>query len=221
MSDEQQQSSVLSAVADAEVNGVPDTQPEQLTPAALLQMQADAEAAAAAAATSEDPADTTEDAPAEDAPAKKTKPKKTGPIVPVVSSEEEFPSLGGPAKTAPVSWDKSGSSTPVPEPATSWKPKIAVAARPQQTRLELTREQKRPVSELRKPLAEVIKDVQKRTGTKIDVATREGTSIFIIVGNEQGRDQAFKEINRELGVRVSRLKLRGEGEGDGGMWLTG
>lgn len=181
------------------VNGNPveASSPEQLTPAERFQQRAEAEAEAAPEVTEAE--DTPEKAP------KKVKAPKKEAVSLDIGNAELFPSLGGgAAKTAaPVSWGAgSGPSAPAATASNAphWTPKIAVSSRPQQTRLELTKEQK--AMDLRKPHAEIIKDIQRKTGTKIDVASREGTSIYIIVGSDEARETARKEINKEIGVKV-------------------
>ena len=96
----------------------------------------------------------------------------------------------------------SGAVTPPSAADNTWKPKIAVSARPRQTRFELTKEQKRASTDLKKPYSEIIKDIQKRTGTKIDVANRDATSIYIITGTDEARESAQKQIYKELGAKV-------------------
>lgn len=127
-----------------------------------------------------------------------------------VSSVEAFPSLGAPTKIAPVimNWGAKMAAPPVnggndtPE-ANARAPAASFAGNAGQQTVELTPAQKRPASELRKPVIEIVKDIMKRTGTRIDLAkTSTGVSVFVVKGNEASRQRARREIYKELSLKV-------------------
>ncbi|KAI5778188.1 hypothetical protein EDC01DRAFT_377807 [Geopyxis carbonaria] len=130
-----------------------------------------------------------------------------------LSSVEAFPSLAGTPKAGvvPATWGaRTNPATAFTEqqieaPVSTWAPKIAGSVTAaQQTLHELTRENKRPASELRQPHADIIKDIQKRTGTKIDCAVYKdtGATVYIILGPEANRFKAKREINKELAAKI-------------------
>jgi hypothetical protein len=126
-----------------------------------------------------------------------------------VSSAEAFPSLGGPAKAvAPVTlrnWGRKMATPPASDNSeinSKVLPFAALGSGGQQ-RVELSPAQKRPMGELRKPAVEIVKEIMKKTGTKIDMAqTMTKTTVFIITGDDFGRQRARMEIFRELSLKV-------------------
>lgn len=149
---------------------------------------------------------------------KARKQKESSPVTPAVSrvldvsSAEAFPSLGGPAKPVAVaSWGRKMATPPVngnnsssiSSSISAKAPSSAVLGSGGQQRVELTPAQKRPLGELRKAPVEIVKDIMKRTGTKIDMAqTITKTSVFIVTGSEINRQRARMEIFRELTLKV-------------------
>lgn len=149
---------------------------------------------------------------------KARKQKESPPVTPAVSrvldvsSAEAFPSLGGPAKPVAVaSWGRKMATPPVngnnsssiSSSISAKAPSSAVLGSGGQQRVELTPAQKRPLGELRKAPVEIVKDIMKRTGTKIDMAqTITKTSVFIVTGSEINRQRARMEIFRELTLKV-------------------
>lgn len=149
---------------------------------------------------------------------KARKQKESSPVTPAVSrvldvsSAEAFPSLGGPAKPVAVaSWGRKMATPPVngnnsssiSSSISAKAPSSAVLGSGGQQRVELTPAQKKPLGELRKAPVEIVKDIMKRTGTKIDMAqTMTKTSVFIVTGSEINRQRARMEIFRELSLKV-------------------
>lgn len=137
------------------------------------------------------------------------KPKSSRPVI---ESQEDFPALGGPPKTAAAApqWGAK-SSTPTNNnsnetaangPAIStWAPAIAIKAGGQLT-FTMFKDDVKTATEMtdRKiVLAEVIKDVQKKTGTKIEGSKFRGDFNFVVsAGTEASRLRAKKEITRAL-----------------------
>lgn len=142
---------------------------------------------------------------------KQREPARAAPTLDV-SSAEAFPSLGGPAKAvapvAPMNWGRKMATPPVngnhnSSEANSRAPTPAVLGSGGQQRVELSPAQKRPQTELRKAPVEIIKEIMKKTGTKIDMAqTMSKTTVFIITGDEASRQRARMEIFRELTPKV-------------------
>lgn len=131
-----------------------------------------------------------------------------------LTSDEAFPSLGGPGKApaAAASWGArsgavSGSS---PAAASNWAP--AIVGNTAQLRHELTKENKRDPKDLnpaylKKGLgaADIVRDIMKKTNTKIEsqLFKETGATTYIITGTVQGRDMARRLINKELAAKVS------------------
>lgn len=124
-----------------------------------------------------------------------------------ISSAEAFPSLGGPAKSAPaVAW---GAKMATPangndnfEVNTRVLTPALVGSSGQQI-VELSPAQKRPLADLRKTTAEIVREIMKKTNTKIDMAqTMTKTTVFIVNGTETNRQRARREIFRELSLKV-------------------
>lgn len=72
------------------------------------------------------------------------------------------------------------------------------------TRHELMKENKRPEAELKKSPGDIIREIIKKTGTKIESQFFKdtGATLYIITGPTAGRLQAKQLINKELAARV-------------------
>lgn len=129
-----------------------------------------------------------------------------------LSSVEAFPTLGAPTKVAPVAMNWGAKMAAPPVNSSSGTPEFGVrapaasfAGNAGQQTVELTPAQKRPISELRKPVNEIVKDIMKKTSTKIDLAkTSTGVSVFVVKGNEASRQRARREIYKELSLKASK-----------------
>ncbi|KAF8246719.1 hypothetical protein K440DRAFT_650721 [Wilcoxina mikolae CBS 423.85] len=131
-----------------------------------------------------------------------------------VASDAAFPTLGGaPSKAAaaPVKWG--AGSGPINAPATvnsetiapKWTPTIGNTS--QQTIYTLQKEDKRPALELKKPAGDLVRDVAKKTNTKIEAANnkeRGSTTYIIYSGSPTDRMRAKRELMRELTTKVTR-----------------
>lgn len=142
------------------------------------------------------------------------KQKESAPIVSRgldISSAEAFPSLGGSTKAvSAVAWGAKMTVPPVngsndsPEVNTRALAPAVVGSSGQQI-VELSPAQKKPLSELRKAAVEIVKEIMKKTSTKIDMAqTMTKTTVFIVNGTEVNRQRARREIFRELSLKVFR-----------------
>lgn len=140
---------------------------------------------------------------------KQKEPSHTAPRGLDISSAEAFPSLGGPAKAAPaVAWGAkmiapavNGSNGNFEVNTRALAP--AVVGSTGQQIVELSPAQKRPSAELRKAAVEIVKEIMKKTNTKIDMAqTMTKTTVFIVNGTEVNRQKARREIFRELSLKV-------------------
>lgn len=155
-------------------------------------------------------------APASEKRARKHKAEDPAPAAPPldVSSAEAFPSLGGPAKVvpavSPMSWGAKMATPRVngsngSSEANARAPAPAFLGSAGQLRVELSPAQKRPLSELRKPLAEVVKEIMKKTNTKVEMSqtsSKTAVSVYIITGTEVNRQRARREIFKELSIKV-------------------
>ncbi|TGZ79534.1 hypothetical protein EX30DRAFT_321075 [Ascodesmis nigricans] len=176
-----------SVVSEVNANGSVEQEEKpvpELTPAEQLQLQAEQEAAAAEAA------------------APKVNGKKSTGLD--VTSDEAFPSLGGPAKAPAVrQWGAkhSGSAANLTGTGSTWTPQISSGGH--QLTHELLKENKRPESELRKPAADLIREIMKKTGTQIERQNIKitGATIYIINGTPAARLQAKKLINKEFAAK--------------------
>lgn len=140
------------------------------------------------------------------------KQKESAPTIPRgldISSAEAFPSLGGLTKTVPaVAWGAkmvapavNGSNDSLEVNIRALTPAL-IGSNGQQI-VELSPAQKRPPAELRKAAVEIVKEIMKKTNTKIDMAqTMTKTTVFIVNGTEANRQRARREIFRELSLKV-------------------
>ncbi|KAF8538636.1 hypothetical protein BDD12DRAFT_884670 [Trichophaea hybrida] len=131
-----------------------------------------------------------------------------------VASDAAFPTLGGaPSRAAatPVKWV--AGSGPINAPATvnsetiapKWTPTIGNTS--QQTIYTLQKEDKRPALELKKPASDLVRDVARKTNTKIEAANnkeRGSTTYIIYGGSPTDRMRAKRELMRELTTKVTR-----------------
>jgi hypothetical protein len=152
-------------------------------------------------------------------------PKSKAPVFDV-ASEEAFPALGGPtARPAAASqmWGKrppvmqtngakpvtngsSNASTRGSTPSLSTpgsNPGLAMPGRHVE-RIQLHPQQITPRNQLKKPVAEILREINKRS--KASIVTKEGPNGVIIFEGQGPVDavrQALKEIVKEIGTKVS------------------
>jgi hypothetical protein len=118
-----------------------------------------------------------------------------------VASDEAFPSLGG-ART-PVATAKWGAGTnPIVSAASEaprWTPSIATGGG--QIVCTLLKEDK--ATGLRRAAGDIVRDIARKTNTKIDAAHNNGSTTYIILGGSSAdRERAKREIMRELAAKV-------------------
>jgi hypothetical protein len=150
---------------------------------------------------------------AEDAPAAPKKPALN------TSSEEAFPALGpvkprAQASVAPT-WGKkpasvtsngvnggaagSGPSIPSRGPAL---PSMNIPGKHTE-RISLAAHQVAPRGELKKPINEIVRDINRRSKAKLDYKQGQGALIFEATGPVEAVRQALKEVANEVGSKVS------------------
>lgn len=153
---------------------------------------------------------------AEDAP-KKDK-------IPVIDthSEESFPGLG-PAKAAPATsaptWGakkstngatngssapNSGAATPLPSRGAPQ----SLAGQVQPPLLVLQKQDVLPRTQLKKPLPELVKDINKKYRTNISSTTREGGVLEFRESSNQKdviKQQAIRDLGAQIGAKVSKF----------------
>lgn len=183
------------------------------------------------------PAAPKEEAVKTETPVSAPKPKSKVPFD--VQSEELFPSLGSGTKSRapamPMAWDGRKAAAPGPgqsngparnnvvsrtSPATSGIATPMSAAPPaggprlsmpgkhvEQIRFAPSQMLKR--NELNKPLADIVRDISKRSKARLDVREGPGGSyIFEGTGTVDAVRQALKEIAQQVGSKVGPLKQR-------------
>ncbi|KAI5849828.1 hypothetical protein BZA05DRAFT_474833 [Tricharina praecox] len=191
--------SIIDIPADAAPAAVEETEEASasLTPAQRLQLAADAEEAAAPKNKNHGKA-----------------PQKNREATHIdVASDSAFPSLGGgPSKAsiAPVKWGAgagpvlvSASSAPA---ESNWSPAVKSAGG-QQTVFTLLKGDRRAPADMRRSQQDLVRDIARKTGTKIEVATNisRGSSTYVISGSSaDDRDRAKRELRRELTATVTR-----------------
>jgi DNA-binding XRE family transcriptional regulator len=87
--------------------------------------------------------------------------------------------------------------------APKWTPTIGNTS--QQTIYTLQKEDKRPALELKKPASDLVRDVARKTNTKIEAANnkeRGSTTYIIYGGSPTDRMRAKRELMRELTTKV-------------------
>lgn len=189
--------SIIDIPADAAPAAVEETEEASasLTPAQRLQLAADAEEAAAPKNKNHGKA-----------------PQKNREATHIdVASDSAFPSLGGgPSKAsiAPVKWGAgagpvlvSASSAPA---ESNWSPAVKSAGG-QQTVFTLLKGDRRAPADMRRSQQDLVRDIARKTGTKIEVATNisRGSSTYVISGSSaDDRDRAKRELRRELTATV-------------------
>jgi len=186
--------------------------------AAAAENEASAEQVAAGVATATVNSDAATPVPAAAATTKAKKPK-TGILD--VNSAEAFPALGrGPAAQKPAATARPlwGSNMPAVISApglatngatTAWKAgfKPMGQIRNETTSiLELQEHEKIPKNQLRRGMADIGKDVEKKTGTRIQMSTTSaGVTVVIIKGRPVDVSVARRELMRELCPKVCRF----------------
>ncbi|KAF8458207.1 hypothetical protein BDZ91DRAFT_666179 [Kalaharituber pfeilii] len=124
-----------------------------------------------------------------------------------ITSFEAFPALGGPVKpvvartwgakssiiTAPANGTPiNGRSAPVFRQTGQIKTEIA-------STVELQDHEKIPKSQLKKPMADIGKDIEKKTGTRMQMSTTAaGVTVIIIKGVRANVAQARRELLKEI-----------------------
>ncbi|KAH8636858.1 hypothetical protein IG631_08693 [Alternaria alternata] len=150
---------------------------------------------------------------ADDAPAAPKKPALN------TQSEEAFPALGpvkprAQASVAPT-WGKkpaavtsngvNGSATaqsaPTRGPAL---PSMNIPGKHTE-RISLAAHQVAPRGELKKPINEIVRDINRRSKAKLDYKQGQGALIFEATGPVEAVRQALKEVANEVGSKVSHL----------------
>jgi hypothetical protein len=152
---------------------------------------------------------------AEDAPAAPKKPALN------TSSEEAFPALGpvkprAQASVAPT-WGKkpasvtsngvNGSAPGSAPSAPSRGPALPSMNIPGKhtERISLAAHQVAPRAELKKPINEIVRDINRRSKAKLDYKQGQGALIFEATGPVEAVRQALKEVANEVGSKVGRL----------------
>jgi hypothetical protein len=160
-------------------------------------------------------------------------PVKRGPAFDV-TSEEAFPSLGGPkAASAPTTaWGKkpasavagangtngtsngtsrastpagSGFATPNLPGSRPGAPGVSIPGR-EVERVKVTKDFLLPRQSLKRPILEVVRDVNRRSKAKIDIKTgNDGGLLFEVVGPADARRQALKEVVQQIGTKVCHI----------------
>jgi hypothetical protein len=151
---------------------------------------------------------------------------KTKPLD--VTSEEAFPSLGGPKAGAPTitGWGKkpagatngtngtsngtsrastpagSGFATPLLPGSRPGAPGVSIPGR-EVERVKVPQTFLQPRQSLKRPILEVVRDVNRRSKAKVEIKTgNDGGLLFEIVGPADARRQALKEIMQQVGTKV-------------------
>lgn len=131
------------------------------------------------------------------------------------SSEEAFPALGPAKRTqAPVAptWGKKpasvtsngvNGSAPAPS-APSRGPALPSMNIPGKhtERISLAAHQVAPRGELKKPINEIVRDINRRSKAKLDYKQGQGALIFEATGPVEAVRQALKEVANEVGSKV-------------------
>jgi len=149
------------------------------------------------------------------------KPVKKANAAPVIDSTEEFPQLNGSKAKAPVVASEWGSQMNSGTPASAASEPASGAATPTSTgtpahakftipgqktaEFSLTRDEMAPKSQMKRPLPEILKDIQRRLNAKVTQTTGpHGTMHFHATAPTSGAaNQAIREIVDKVGVEVS------------------
>ena len=138
------------------------------------------------------------------------------------SSEEAFPALGPvkPRAQAPVAptWGKkpasvtsngvngaaasNGSSAPMPIGRGPALPSMNIPGKHTE-RISLTTHQVAARSELKKPINEIVRDINRRSKAKLEYKQAPGALVFEATGPVEAVRQALKEVANEVGSKVS------------------
>lgn len=157
------------------------------------------------------------------------KQKETSPAAPTkkaldTQSRELFPDLGGPksqatAKTVPkwnVLSDKtngqgpngtsraptpsSGAATPSGNPAV---PSVSLPGRKNVETIALRPQHMKPREQLRRPLPDIIKDINRTSRAQISIASTTNGITFEATGPQDAAQRALKELVNQIGTPVS------------------
>lgn len=155
---------------------------------------------------------------ADDAPAAPKKPALN------MSSEEAFPALGpvkprAQASVAPT-WGKkpasitsngvngNGASAPsAPAGRGPTLPSMNIPGKHTE-RISLASHQVAPRGELKKPINEIVRDINRRSKANLEYKQAPGALIFEATGSVEAVRQALKEVANEVGSKVSPLVMR-------------
>ncbi|KAL1960355.1 hypothetical protein VTO42DRAFT_8315 [Malbranchea cinnamomea] len=129
-----------------------------------------------------------------------------------VRSEELFPALGGgPKQTAPVStaWGArksgldNGARTASSAPGGSFGPPKVMSMPGKHTeQIRFAPSQMLPRNQLKKPIADIVRDIDKKSKARLDVrAGPNGSYIFEGVGSVDAVRQALKEVAQQVGSK--------------------
>lgn len=157
-------------------------------------------------------------APLSDKAAGKQKADDTSSKKPALntSSEEAFPALGpvkprAQASVAPT-WGKKPSSVTNGVNGNASAPAGRGPALPSMNipgkhveRISLATNQVAPRGELKKPINEIVRDINRRSKANLEYKQAPGALIFEATGSVEAVRQALKEVANEVGSKVSQL----------------
>ena len=133
-----------------------------------------------------------------------------------MSSEEAFPALGpvkprAQASVAPT-WGKKPSSVTNGVNGSASAPAGRGPALPSMSipgkhveRISLATNQVAPRGELKKPINEIVRDINRRSKANLEYKQAPGALIFEATGPVEAARQALKEVANEVGSKVSQL----------------
>lgn len=147
-----------------------------------------------------------------DSPGKENAPTPSSAKKPVkldIQSEELFPSLGDSKKQGPATWGSN--KTPASEtngsqasaPSRSSVPIVQLPGRAAHVEAIILQTQElKPQSELKRPLAQILKDISTRRGVKIVHKPTPRGQRFEAEGPQLKAQDALKELVKEIGSTV-------------------
>lgn len=156
-------------------------------------------------------ASSTEAPPPEPAVAK---PALKKPVIDV-RSEEAFPALGGgpkpAASAAAATWGARkpnfGNGARPTAPGVFGPPKVMSMPGKHTEQIRFAPSQMPPRGQLKKPIAEIVRDIDRKSKARLDVrAGPNGSYIFEGVGSVDAVRQALKEVAQQVGSKVSARK---------------
>lgn len=150
---------------------------------------------------------------------KETPPAKTTALD--TQSRELFPDLGGPKSQATTKivpkWNvlsdktngqgqngattpSSGAATPTGNPAV---PSVSLPGRKNVETIALRPQHMKPREQLRRPLPDIIKDINRTSRAKISIASTSNGITFEATGPQDAAQRALKELVNQIGTPVS------------------